>query len=563
MILPRPQHVSQHPSIPSGGFRFERSTTLVAPPELSGVAEWFAAEVRPATGLPLPVSRADSAGGPDAVGSADVAGSTPAGGIRLSLDADLGDEAYRLRVAADGIAIAGGGAAGVFRGATTLLQLLPPAIHRRACVDGIEWVAESGDLADEPRFGWRGAMLDVVRHFMPKRDVLRFIDLMALHKLNRLHLHLTDDQGWRMQIHRYPLLTEVGAWRHESQVGADPDGPLDGRPHGGFYTQDDLREIVAYAAERFVTVVPEIESPGHVQAALAAYPHLGVRDVEPGPLDVWPHWGIDENVLNAEESTVQFFLDVFDEVMDIFPGPYIGVGGDECPRVQWRRSARVQERMHELGLADEASVQSWFVGRMSEHLAARGRRVFGWEELLEGELAGDAVVTSWRGSAATAIAARLGYDVVACPDDVVYLDYRQSDAADEPIPVSIPVTVLDAYRFDPVPSGLDEAAERHVLGGQANIWTEYMDSSRTVDYFAFPRLCAVAEVLWSGPGGDEAGFLTRLDRHLERLDAIGVEYRRSGGPLPWQRRPGIPGRPETREERSRHVEALVAGLPGA
>ncbi|MGI9822324.1 beta-N-acetylhexosaminidase [Agromyces sp. Marseille-Q5079] len=553
MILPRPQHVSTPIGGHAGadGFRFDRTVSIAAPPGLASVAEWLAAALRPATGLPLPVTRADAAG------------TAPARGIRLLLDADLGDEAYRLRVEPDGIEIAGGGAAGVFRGATSLLQLLPPAIHRRARVDGAGWVVAPVEVADEPRFGWRGAMLDVARHFMPKHDVLRFIDLMAMHKLNRLHLHLTDDQGWRMQVRRYPRLTRVGAWRHESQVGADPEGPLDGRPHGGFYTQDDLREIVAYAADRFVTIVPEIESPGHVQAALAAYPELGVRDVEPGPLDVWPHWGIDENVLNAEEATVQFFLDVLDEVMDVFPGPFIGIGGDECPRVQWQRSPRVQQRMRELGLADEASVQSWFVGRMAERLAERGRRVFGWEELLEGELADDAVVTSWRGSAATAIAARLGYDVVACPDDVVYLDYRQSDAADEPIPVSIPITVLDAYRFDPVPKGLDEAAAQHVLGGQANLWTEYMDSARTVDYFAFPRLCAIAEVLWSGPGGDEADFLERLDRHLERLDAIGVEYRRADGPRPWQRRPGIQGRPETREERERHVAALVAGLPGA
>ncbi|GAA1937804.1 beta-N-acetylhexosaminidase [Agromyces allii] len=556
-LLPRPRQVSTTPGArldDADAFRLDRSTTIAAPSALLGVAEWLAAEVRPATGLPMAVVETDPRTATDASAS---------GGIRLALDADLGEEAYRLRVDGSGIEVTGGGPAGVFRGATTLLQLLPPAIHRRARVEHASWEVAAVELADEPRFGWRGTMLDVVRHFMPKRDVLRFIDLMAMHKLNRLHLHLTDDQGWRMQIHRYPLLTEVGAWRHESQIGAHPDGAGDGRPHGGFYTQDDLREIVAYAAERFVTIVPEIESPGHVQAALAAYPDLGVRDVEPGPLDVWPRWGIDENVLNAEESTVQFFLDVFDEVMDVFPGPYIGVGGDECPRDQWRESPRVQQRMRELGLADEASVQAWFIGRMAARLAERGRRVFGWEELLEGELVGDAVIASWRGAAAAAIAARRGYDVVACPDDVVYLDYRQSDAADEPIPVSVPITVLDAYRFDPVPVGLDDRAAQHVIGGQANLWTEYMDSSRTVDFFAFPRLCAVAEVLWSGPGGNEADFLGRLDGHLERLDALGVEYRRAAGPLPWQRRPGIPGRPETREERDRHVAALVAGLAGA
>ncbi|SFR82786.1 hexosaminidase [Agromyces sp. CF514] len=551
-FLPRPQHVAMPEPLDAEAFVLDRSTSIAAPRAVLGVAEWLAAEVRPATGLPMPVVE---------IGSTTDASAS--GGIRLSLDAGLAEEAYRVRVTRGRVEIAGGGPAGVFRGATTLLQLLPADIHRRARVDRASWALAAVEVADAPRFGWRGTMLDVVRHFMPKHDLMRFIDLMARHKLNVLHLHLTDDQGWRMQIHRYPRLTEVGGWRHESQVGADPDGPGDGRPHGGFYTQDDLREIVAYAAERFVTIVPEIESPGHVQAALAAYPELGVRDVEPGPLEVWPRWGIDENVLNAEESTVQFFLDVFDEVMEVFPSTILGVGGDECPRDQWRESPRVQQRMRELGLADEASVQSWFIGRIAAHLAAHGRRVFGWEELLEGELAGDAVIASWRGASAAAIAARLGYDLIACPDDVVYLDYRQSDAADEPIPVSIPITVLDAYRFDPVPPGLDDEGARHVLGGQANIWTEYMDSSRTVDFFAFPRLCAIAEVLWSGPGGDETDFTARLEQHLDRLAALGVEYRRATGPMPWQRRPGIPGRPETREERSRHVASLLAGLPGA
>ncbi|QEO14224.1 beta-N-acetylhexosaminidase [Agromyces intestinalis] len=550
MLVPRPRRVA--PAGPSSGgaagagragFELTASSAITADAELAPVAVWLQGALRPPTGFALPVR--------------PIAGRL-SGSIRLAIDDALPAEGYRLRVDADGVDVIGGGAAGVFSGCQSLLQLFPPAIHRRARVTDAAWRLPAVEIDDAPRFAWRGAMLDVARHFLPVRDVLRFIDLMAAHKLNRLHFHLTDDQGWRIEIPRYPRLTEVGAWRHESQVGAAPGAPGDGRPHGGYYTQDDLREIVAYAAERFVTIVPEIESPGHVQAAIAAYPELGVDRPD---VDVWTGWGISEYVLNAEESTVRFFCDVLDDVMDLFPGPYIGIGGDECPRVQWRGSARVQQRMGELGLADEGEVQGWFTGRLAEHLRARGRRAFGWDELLEGEPPHDVVVASWRGSAGITIAARLGYDVVACPDDVAYLDYRQSDGPDEPIPVSVPVTVVDAFRFDPVPPGLSPEEAAHVLGGQANLWSEYMDSPRTVDFFAFPRLAAIAEALWSGSGGDEADFLRRLDAHLARLDAMGVEYRRADGPRPWQRRPGIPGRPETRAEREANIAALVAQLP--
>jgi hexosaminidase len=392
---------------------------------------------------------------------------------------------------------------------------------------------------------------------MPKHDVLRFIDLIAMHKLNVLHLHLTDDQGWRIEIKRYPRLATVGGWRRESQVGAGPEAGTDGRPHGGYYTQDDIREIVAYAAERFVTVVPEIESPGHVQAAIAAYPELGVTGE---PLGVFTRWGINPNVLRVNDHTVEFFTNVLDEVMELFPSAYIGVGGDECPKQQWRDDPATQQRMRELGLTDEDQLQSWFITRLGDHLSARGRRLFGWDEILEGGLAPGAVVASWRGLTGAITAARTGHDVVVCPDDGVYLDYRQSDADDEPIPVGLVLTVEDVYNFDPVPAELSAAEVGHVLGGQANIWTEHMDSPRTVDFFAFPRLCAVSEALWGGPERDFADFSRRLELHLARLDAIGVEYHRADGPLPWQARPGVQGRPRTREERAAQIAEMTANI---
>ncbi len=304
-------------------------------------------------------------------------------------------------------------------------------------------------------------------------------------------------------------------------------------------------------------MVPEIETPGHVQAALAAYPELGVRHRS---VDVWTRWGINQNVLNAEESTVTFFTNVLDEVLDLFPSTFIGVGGDECPRDQWIADGHTQERMRELNLRDEADLQTWFTRRLDDHLTKAGRRLFGWDEILEGDLAPGATVASWRGMTGAVAAARRGHDVVACPDDQVYLNYRQSESPDEPIPVSIPLTLQDAYAFEPVPPELTPDEAKHILGGQACIWTVIADSPRTVDYLAFPRLCAVAEALWGPAERDFAEFSARLEHHLTRLDAIGVEYRTADGPKPWQRRPGIPGRPASRQQRDAYFAGLVKNI---
>ncbi|MFC4242337.1 beta-N-acetylhexosaminidase [Gryllotalpicola reticulitermitis] len=539
-LVPLPTSVRQ---TDADAYRLDAETTIAAPAELRGEAEWLQGALRPATGHPF--REAVTADG--------------AAGIVFTLDAELGAEAYRLTVSADGVRISAGDAAGAFYAAQTLLQLLPAAIYRRSTVPGIDWVVPAVEITDAPHFGWRGAMLDVARHFMPKHDVLRFIDLLAAHRLNVLHLHLTEDQGWRIEVKKYPRLTEIGAWRVESQVGAgnEETAVFDARPHGGYYTQDDLREIVAYAAARHVNVVPEIDVPGHSQAAIAAYPELGVKGEQ---LEVFTRWGINPNVLNMEESTVQFYRDVFDEVMDIFPGLYIGVGGDECPKEQWEADPRTQQLMAERGLSSGEELQTWFIRELDQHITSRGRRLYGWDEILEGELAPGATIASWRGTRGAVTAARRGHDVVLCPDDVVYLDYRQSELPDEPIPVAIVLTVADVYAFDPIPEGLTPEQQRHVLGGQANIWTEHMDSPRTVDYFAFPRLAAVAEALWTDAPKDLDAFLGRLDAHLARLDALGVEYRHDDGPRPWQRRPGIPGRPHSREERNAYIDAVTANI---
>lgn len=541
MLVPRPATVVDG----EGRFVLDEATVIDVPDDLRTVSAWLQSALRASTGLPLYEGGA----------------TTGRSSISLGLSPDLPPEGYELTVEPTTVTVLGGDAAGVFYGAQTLLQLLPPDVYRKAATRTEEWVVPAVSVTDAPRFGWRGAMLDVARHFLPKQDVLRFIDLMALHKLNVLHWHLTEDQGWRIEIKRYPRLTEVGSWRRESQLGGQLDSPGDGRPHGGFYTQDDVREIVAYAAARSIRVVPEIDVPGHSQAAIAAYPFLGI-DGDRVQLEVSTRWGIIYDVLGMEDTTVEFYKNVLDEVMDLFPGEWIGVGGDECPKDRWHADPRTQELMRERGLADEEELQTWFIRQLDEHITARGRRLYGWDEILEGEFAPGATVASWRGMVGAIAAARRGHDVVACPDDRVYLDYRQSEDPNEPIPVSIPLTLEDVYAFEPVPGELTPEEAAHVLGGQANIWTEHLDSARAIDYMVFPRLCAVAEALWTTGVRDFADFERRLEGHLRRLDALGVEYRHASGPLPWQTRPGVVGRPLTREERAAYMAAVTANIAG-
>ncbi|PGH50144.1 beta-N-acetylhexosaminidase [Streptomyces sp. Ru87] len=464
------------------------------------------------------------------------------------LAARLGPEGYRLTTGPDGADITGGGEAGVFWARQTLRQLLGPDEFRRARIrPAAERTVPYVTIEDAPRFRWRGLMLDVARHFMPKHGVLRYVDLIAAHKLNVLHLHLTDDQGWRIEIERHPRLTEVGAWRERTKYGHVASPLWENKPHGGWYTKDDLREIVAYAAERHITVVPEIDIPGHSQAAIAAHPELGCTGEQ---LPVWDTWGINENVLAPTEATLRFYEEVLEEVLEIFPAPFVHIGGDECPKGQWRTSQAVQARIAELGLRDEDELQSWFIGHFDRWLADRGRRLIGWDEILEGGrpdgpagtgLSRGAAVASWRGYAGGIAAARAGHDVVMCPQEHVYLDHRQAPGDDEPMPIGYVRTLEDVYRFEPVPPGLGEEEAARVLGTQANVWTEVMENEQRVDYQVFPRLAAFAEVAWSAlpPSAerDFAGFESRMTAHYARLDALGVGYRPPAGPLPWQRRP--------------------------
>ncbi|MCE4026192.1 beta-N-acetylhexosaminidase [Microbacterium sp. Au-Mic1] len=541
-LLPQPSLVE----VGSGAFLMAETVRIRVAEPLRAAAERLQEALRAGLGLPLGLDAPtdDDQGSPS---------------IELVLDPLLAEEAYTLAVEESGIRIAAGGVRGAHHATQSLLQLLPPRVHRRApIVPGAPVTVPAVRIEDAPRYRWRGLMLDVARHFAPTAEVLRVIDQLAMHRLNVLHLHLTDDQGWRAEIRRYPLLTEVGGWRPSSQRGSGPGSTQDGMPHGGFYTQDDLREIVAYAAARGIAVVPEIELPGHVQAAIAAYPQLGLVAE---PLAPWTGWGINPHALNVEESTVAFFCDVLDEIMEIFPSEVIGIGGDECRKDEWRADARTQELMRERGLATEDELQSWFIARIDEHVRSRGRRLYGWDEILEGGRVAGATVASWRGTAGAMIAARRGSDVVMCPEDTVYLDYRQSDSPDEPIPTGLVTTVAHVRAFDPIPAGLEPEYRDRILGGQANLWAEHVDSARRRDYQLFPRLCALAEALWSGQDPAVVGsFPERLEAHLARLDAAGIEYRPEDGPRPWQRVPGVPGKTFDRAERAAEIARLTANL---
>ncbi|MEV0252711.1 beta-N-acetylhexosaminidase [Streptomyces sp. NPDC050732] len=528
-LLPAPARAE---ATQSSSFVIDASTTVWAGPGTGSTERWLRATLGPALGLPL-------RDGPEgAVNS-----------LSLYVDDSLEPEAYKLTVDSDRVEIRGGAGAGVFWGAQTLRQLLGPDAFRRARLrSGAEYAVPAGVVEDAPRFGWRGMMLDVSRHFMPKDGVLRYLDLLAAHKLNVFHFHLTDDQGWRVEIKRHPRLTEVGSWRSRTRWGHRASPLWQEYPHGGYYTQDDIREIVAYADSLHITVVPEVDIPGHSQAAITAYPYLGNSDVvDTEAMTVWDSWGVSPNVLAPTEDVLRFYEGVFEEILDLFPSTFVHVGGDECPKDQWKASPAAQARIKELGVGDEDGLQSWFIRHFDRWLTARGRRLIGWDEILEGGLAEGATVSSWRGYQGGIDAAKAGHDVVMCPEQQVYLNFREDGGPDEPMPIAYVRTLEDVYRFEPVPAELTEEEAAHVLGTQANVWTEVMENQARVDYQVFPRLAAFSEVAWrrlpAPAERDFADFEQRMTAHYARLDALGVDYRPPSGPLPRHQRPGVLGRP--------------------
>ena len=450
-------------------------------------------------------------------------GETSANAITLTLDAslDLESEAYRLKVTADGIAVMARDEAGLFYGAVSLWQLLTPAVGEPEQV-----TVSALTIEDAPSLAWRGVLLDSARHMQSVEYVKNFIDWMAIHKLNTLHWHLTDDQGWRIEIKRYPRLTEVGAWR--VPAGAAPAGDIDpatGEPrlYGGYYSQDQIREIVDYASTRHVTIVPEIDVPGHALAAVVAYPELGVLDTP--PTEVMADWGVYPYLFNVEDDTFVFLENVLDEVLDLFPGRYIHIGGDEAPKNQWQASSEVQARMVELGIADEKALQGYFTARLDAYLTRHDRRLVGWDEIIEGGLSPNATVMSWRGVEGAQEAAKAGHDAILAPGSHLYLDYRQSNLGDEAPGRGKVISLADLYGFDLNGTALSEVEREHIIGVQANIWTEHMRTEADMTHMAFPRLAALAELGWSGSDArDFNGFLQRLSPMLVRYQALDIGY---------------------------------------
>lgn len=433
--------------------------------------------------------------------------------IRFRTVAGMRPESYRLDVGPDGATVSASDYAGLLYGGVTLWQLLT----ERPAMDG-RLSARAAVIEDGPRFAWRGLMLDSARHFQSPDFVMRLLDWMAANKLNRFHWHLTDDQGWRIQINRYPRLTEIGAWRTPASAPGAPELPRT----GGYYTQDQIREIVAYARERAIEIVPEIDMPGHALAAVRAYPELGTGVTPPPGIE--SDWGVFPYLYNVEDGTFTFLENVLDEVLALFPGTYIHIGGDEAVKDQWRASPQVQARMRALGIADEAAMQSWFMARIGRFLDARGRRLIGWDEILEGGIPASATIMSWRGIDGAVQAARAGHDAVLSPAPVLYLNHRQADGPEEPPGRGQVISLADVYAFDPAPASLTPEALGHILGLQGNMWTEHARTEARVADMMFPRALAVAELGWSPRAGhDYAGFVRRLVPQLERLRSLGLE----------------------------------------
>jgi hexosaminidase len=514
-IIPRPAKIETSP----GTFELTEQTIVIAGSEAESEARTLADVLRVPTGFPVPV------------GPAKPAASYIALELDRALESTLGSEGYLLSVQPTRVSIRAAGEAGLFYGGVTLRQLLPSEIFSPARVlqagsgTPVSWSIPCLEVQDRPRLAWRGLLIDVARHYMPVEFLKKAVDLTALHKLNMLQLHLTDDQGWRLEIRKYPRLTQVGSVRKESpRRGNSSIG--DGTPYGPyFYTQAQIRELVSYAQARHVTILPEIEMPGHFLSALAAYPQFSCRG---GPFEVRTRWGVEPDILCAgSDQAIAFAKDILAEVIELFPSRFIHIGGDEAPRDRWKTCPKCQARLRAEGLKSEAELQTFFNHRVEEFLTSRGRRLIGWDEILEGGLTPGAAVMSWRGISGGIAAAKAGHDVVMSPTSHCYFDYLQSKEPGEPKWIGGYIPLATVYAYEPIPTELPPAQRVHVLGAQGNVWTEFLNDEHDVEYFAFPRAVALAEVVWSPTQAREySDFCRRLEYHQKRLDQLHVNYRK-------------------------------------
>jgi hexosaminidase len=514
------------------------------------------------------------------------------GSITVAATPDLAIEGYRLTISETSVAIEAGGVAGAFYAAQTLRQLLPADAWRATAAPAAaaSWPLPCAEIDDTPALAWRGAHLDVARHFFPKRELLTVIDALAALKLNRVHLHLTDDQGWRIESRRYPALHEIGSHRPRSRLSLGGEEPpvYDETPHGGYYTLADLAEITAFAAERMITIVPEVDLPGHTSALLAALPEYGAGSPPPGGYQVLPDWGIFPYLMSPLPKTMELLREIFGELLAATPARYVHIGGDECVLDSWKTDPQVTAYREQRGLATAADLHAAFLRDVADMLAADfGARAVVWDEGFAstggqpGMLRDDTIVMAWRGMGIARRAAEAGHEVVAAPVLPTYFDYYQSDDPAEPAGIGGPVGVRDVAAFSPVPADWPEAARQRLIGTQFQVWTEYIPTSRELEYMIFPRACALADVAWAGaaaiggapgrPGdpaqpGRETALTARLTAHLGRLDAAGVEYRPLDGPRPWQQGGAGPRRHRAGhriQEVTSHLDGLAATTEGA
>lgn len=519
-IIPKPMKLVEK----NGQFVFSPKTKVLYFPdsdEIKGIADYFVEMLHRSGGLNIKVKPV----------------STPVSSknsLLMVLDTTLNlePEGYVLNIKSGKIEIRAKESSGLFYAIQTLRQLLPPQIESAINLENLVFKVPCAEIIDQPRFSYRGLHLDVARHFFPKDSIFRFLDLMAFYKYNTFHFHLTDDQGWRIEIKKYPKLTSVGAWRKETQIDDginNPDTPIkyDGKRYGGYYTQDDIREIVAYAKKLNINIIPEIEMPGHAVAALASYPYLGCTG---DTIEVSPRWWLHYDIFCAgKESTFKFLEDVLNEVMELFPSKYIHIGGDEVPKDRWEKCSNCQARIKAEGLKDEKDLQTYFIARIEKFLNAHGRRIIAWDDILEGGYRSDAVVMPWHGdgSEGAKSAVELGHDVIMTPASYCYFDFYQGEMEKEPLANDCGITSLGkVYSFEPIPKDMCINERQHILGAQANLWTEDIPTMSHVEYMEYPRACALAEVLWTKEDEkDYKDFLNRLSVNLEHLRILKVNFR--------------------------------------
>ena len=503
-ILPQPQAIR----VDEGIFEVDKATKIymdLCTDEMKRVAGFINEKFAKAAGFEL-----------------EIVDRMPEENFIAFMNAGMPTESYVINAKPQGVFIDYGDGAGAFYAVQTLFQLLPTEIYAQERQKGIDWTVPCCSIDDAPRFKYRGMHLDVCLHYFDFEFLKRYIDIMAAHKVNRFHWHLTEDQGWRIEIKKYPLLTEKGQWRKETVVGSLFSGVYDGIPHGGYYTQEQVKELVQYAAERYVTIIPEIELPGHALAAIACYPELscGLED----HYETATKWGVFKQVYCTKESTFKFLEDVFDEVFELFPSELIHIGGDECPKASWKACPHCQSMIKKLGLKDEFELQSYFVTRMEKYINSKGRQIIGWDEILQGGLAPNAKVMSWLGEEGGIKAAQQHHEVVMSPHQKYYLDYWQADPYTEPLAMGGPTTLKMMYDYEPVPDVLTSQEARYIIGVEGCVWTEYMPTPERVEYMAWPRMCAIAETGWTQADKDWDGFTRRLEKHLGRLDGMNVGY---------------------------------------